>query len=325
MDSVHRPVYGRRAEWARIGVSGLKATGLVRGCHRAAVRVSLGLVVACAALAFSLGGGVASSSGVARVATASGQTSGPIMFLQAVSCSSLRTCIAIGTLSPNFADFENGQVSVPVADRWNGRAWSIESMPAPPNSSRPVLRLSCPSSRTCFAVGDIDVPQEILVERWNGSRWAIQPTPDPTEGLPGSASLNDVSCTSPNACTAVGSSRNGPLVERWNGKQWSIQPTIGPAGGVFENVSCASKRACMAVGSVGSSAFAEGWNGATWAREPIPSNGYFGAKYGIPDAAGACSPASGVDPRSRASPSVIGRASATRFGRATPVTAPTAG
>jgi hypothetical protein len=98
--------------------------------------------------------------------------------------------------------------------------------------------------------------------------------------------LNDVSCTSSSACTAVGSSGIVPLAERWDGRKWSIQPTFGPARGAFENVSCASKRDCVAVGYAGNNPLAERWNGVRWSREAIPSNGYFGGKYGIPNAAG---------------------------------------
>jgi hypothetical protein len=45
--------------------------------------------------------------------------------------------------------------------------------------------------------------------------WSIQPVPLPAHS--GDSSLSGVSCTSSNACIAVGSSAwNGPLAERWN-------------------------------------------------------------------------------------------------------------
>jgi hypothetical protein len=168
-------------------------------------------------------------------------------------------------------------------------------MPAPANSVMPsifppqkLLTASCPSSSTCFAVGDIeresyDVP---LVERWNGRGWSIQRTPRAPGGQPGHVWLSDVSCALPTACTAVGYSGPAPLIERWNGRTWSIQKTLKPVRGGFEEVSCPSSRTCVALGHLSDrdgthlGALAERWNGSRWLREQIPSKGYFGSCCG---------------------------------------------
>lgn len=72
-----------------------------------------------------------------------------------------------------------------------------------------------------------------LAERWNGACWFIQPTPNPVGAA--SAELLGVSCTSADACTAVGddtysAGRQLTLAEWWNGAGWSIRPTPSPAG-----------------------------------------------------------------------------------------------
>lgn len=91
--------------------------------------------------------------------------------------------------------------------------------------------------------------------------------------------LLDVSCASPDACTAIGSSglpsshSARPLVERWDGMRWSLQRAAGHA----DAVSCPSTRGCIAVGtglsgSGSGFAAAERWNGSRWSRRRIPSS-----------------------------------------------------
>jgi hypothetical protein len=109
-----------------------------------------------------------------------------------------------------------------------------------------------------------------LAERWNGTSWTLQnvPNQDFFNGL------NDVSCTSSNACTAVGSSGFGndaTLAERWNGSTWTIQATPATSGNShLYGVSCASSTACFAVGTNGTGPdstgpLAERWDGSSWA------------------------------------------------------------
>jgi hypothetical protein len=126
-----------------------------------------------------------------------------------------------------------------------------------------------------------------------GTRWVIQRTPN--RANPGNQ-LNGMSCTSAEACTAVGDSgpflgpgrsngaagplliapRTATLAERWDGRRWRIQPTAGPDGSAaLLGVSCSSPRACTAVGDeqVGSTflTLAERWNGSRWSIQPTPS------------------------------------------------------
>ena len=192
--------------------------------------------------------------------------------LNDVSCSSPKDCIAVG-------QFDAGGESRALAERWTRGRWMTQSVPNPTLAD--LIAVSCPSPTSCEAVGDVQNNQnriEPLEERWNGKTWTIQPTP----GLAGSVGvyLNDVSCSSPTACTAVGVTvydnpfRAPPLVERWNGRSWTIQPTPGPASSVYPSlngVSCPSLTACTAVGSNGKATLAERWNGSTWTIQPTPN------------------------------------------------------
>jgi hypothetical protein len=231
--------------------------------------------------------------------------------LDALSCASATSCIAVGVPAEAWAGTRwavippAGQVSSvscaapgscqavgpppfgaePVAARWNGRTWQAEPVPAPEPApqSLTLASVSCTSARFCMAVGDasrgagaLPTPafrDKTLAEEWNGTRWQIVRTPNPSRH----SELRGVSCTSPTACTAVGSSASAQwtLAERWNGARWTIQrtPNVSHIGyTALTAVSCASADTCIAVGTydlgVG---IAEHWNGTRWTIQRLPT------------------------------------------------------
>jgi hypothetical protein len=134
-----------------------------------------------------------------------------------------------------------------------------------------------------MAVGSYSVAGVVtpFAERWDGSGWTFEPMPSPA-GMLG-ASPARVSCPSPTACVAVGTSAaktfSGRLVERWDGVGWSLQR---PTGGVpLSGVSCVSASACTAVGGVqsltGQVPFAQRWDGSSWTLARLPGEGLLGA------------------------------------------------
>lgn len=166
--------------------------------------------------------------------------------------------------------------------------WQTQPLPAVQNGS--LTGVSCTSATACSAVGEIGIAngyQAILAESRDGATWSAQPAPN----IPGAptSTLDTVSCTSPNACTAVGyystnvyHSAGGTLAERWNGVSWTIQPTPNPAHAAtsyLPGVSCTSPTACVAVGYSIESPQAPGqfvtlverWNGVDWSIQPAPS------------------------------------------------------
>ena len=144
-----------------------------------------------------------------------------------------------------------------LAERKTGSAWAIQATPdAAGRGYNRLWSVSCPTAKSCFAVGDyvnkadVDVP---LAEQWNGRTWSIKAVPHPAGTQ---ITLMSVSCTTAKACTAVGfydtrSARELPLVERWNGKAWKIGNVPAPAktyGYYLQGVSCAAAAACTAGG-----------------------------------------------------------------------------
>jgi hypothetical protein len=162
--------------------------------------------------------------------------------LLGVSCPSARACIAVGGIAP-FSGFTGA-----IAEYWNGRKWAVQPVPRVKNGA--LYGVSCLSARDCIAVGY--GASGTLAERWNGRKWVVQPTPNPSGT--NYAIFQAVSCSSPRACTAVGSygDKGSTLAERWNGKKWVLQSTLTPVTGTdgseLAGVSCVSAKSCTAAG-----------------------------------------------------------------------------
>jgi hypothetical protein len=266
-------------------------------------------------------------------------------FPSAVSCSAADDCTAVGTYATQTQELS-------LAERWNGFAWSLETVPTPAGAFATTLSsVSCTSASDCEAVGGAvsQTGSGPLAERWNGSTWSVQTTPTETGGF-----LAVVSCPSSGSCTAIGSpgatgaparlrpgsqlprpgllsvaprvsslglrslraasgspSRRSPsvyalavaaplfgrsadrqlrtagapsltLAEQWNGTSWSVVPVPGFTGAASSQpfgVSCGSAHSCFATGYYTDSIsgdqlpLLERWSGSRWtlASLPIPS------------------------------------------------------
>jgi hypothetical protein len=118
-----------------------------------------------------------------------------------VSCSADTACTAVGSTSGSGS-------TAPLAERWNGTAWTIQSTPSASATTSVLSSVSCPST-TCTGTGyyvDGSGASHPLAERWDGAAWAIQPAPEPANDL--AAYFNGVSCASDSACQTVGYADN---------------------------------------------------------------------------------------------------------------------
>jgi hypothetical protein len=186
--------------------------------------------------------------------------------LSGLSCVSARVCTAVGS-----SIGRRVQVSVTLAEGWNGTRWATERTANKAEVVYTTLAgVSCLSASACIAVGT--AAGTPLSEVWNGTAWAIR-LPPRTGGA-----LSGVSCMSATACVAVGTSLGKALAERWNGTRWAVLPARTPstaATSTLAGVSCVSASACMAVGKFinhanRTSALAERWNGTGWTRLRVP-------------------------------------------------------
>lgn len=142
---------------------------------------------------------------------------GPVDALSAVWCTAPGDCVAVGASARQY----------PLAEHWNGTSWQVQSMPVPGRIGYTQLTsVWCAGSGGCVAAGSYQGTP--LAEVLDGGGWRLEWLPAPP-GENNSAQLNDVSCTSPDDCVAVGASGDGlSYAERYNGTRWIMSSTQNP-------------------------------------------------------------------------------------------------
>jgi hypothetical protein len=193
--------------------------------------------------------------------------------LNAVACVHAHSCWTVGSTGTRH-DTDRA-----LAERWNGRRWTVVPVPSPGDYGATELTgLACSGGSACIAVGQRGAGQGgTLVERWNGRRWSVQDAPNPA-----GSSLSGVSCSHASDCLAVGNSGsfdstdifNYSLNLHWNGTKWTAEPY--KVTGTLNAVSCTSAAFCAAVGyladSAGYQSAAEQWNGTSVSDVPSGDN-----------------------------------------------------
>lgn len=208
--------------------------------------------------------------------------------LASVWCTFSFSCIAVG-------DAPSGSNNtVPLAERWNGSSWQIQTTPAPKGAASSQLSaVTCATALDCVAVGSSSVSvnnQVPLVEHWNGTRWKIEKAPTRSGFI--ESNLTGVSCTSATRCIATGGSfKTTPkptsvtLAELWNGSVWTIQKTPNSTnGGKLNAIACRSRSDCLAVGD----GFGARWNGRKWSLVKLGFPGSPASLTSISCRAGVC-------------------------------------
>jgi hypothetical protein len=193
--------------------------------------------------------------------------------LGGVSCVSANDCVSAGY-------YTAGAGQHPLAETWNGKAWTTATPPGKAGVNTALSGISCLSGQYCLAVGSYS-PSEVLAQPladlWNGKAWVGTPIKLPAK-VPDTSfnSLDGVSCVSVKDCVAVGGvsseTAGALLIEDWNGKAWSpMKPAALPKGitlETLEGVSCVSAKSCVTVGlgsaNGGLVSFSEIWNGKAW-------------------------------------------------------------
>jgi hypothetical protein len=126
-----------------------------------------------------------------------------------VSCPSATDCEAVGGWNVQPVIVRN------LAESWNGKRWSVVTIPSRGPLANDLGGVSCTSASNCVTAGfNVYGPAsgpgngKTLIESWNGSRWAITPSPSPRAD----SELYAVACTSAASCEAVGFAGKGSLV-----------------------------------------------------------------------------------------------------------------
>jgi len=213
-----------------------------------------------------------------------------------VACLSSSDCWAVGAQGSGDHSHTPPQ---PMAEHWNGTAWSMVAVPAMTGF---LFSVACPTADDCWATGSTfdpasGNPLHSYVVHWNGSGWSTVPFPSSGQSYD---QLTGVSCASSSDCWAVGTAGPNPMggaiipnvflqtkdddpwIVHWNGRTWSGTPTpdvSSPTGAMLSGVTCASSSECWAVGSTMDAnthpfrPLVERWNGVTWVPTPVPAIG----------------------------------------------------
>jgi RHS repeat-associated protein len=204
--------------------------------------------------------------------------SGTTPQLESVSCPTATNCRAVGHYTP-----AGGGLST-LIEEWNGSSWSILDTSMPAGVEHWLEDVSCPNVNYCVAVGDLKNSSGTLhgmALRWNGKTWRTYTPPEPSGAV--RTDLIGVSCTTSEACTAVGSywtaTNRYSYALRWNGTWWTLQstPTLAGTGqNILSDISCVSSSKCIASGMAspetgGRVPLLLGWDGANWNLENAPS------------------------------------------------------
>jgi hypothetical protein len=203
--------------------------------------------------------------------------------LDSVSCRSAAYCVATGEIG--------GGRDTPIAETWNGRAWTVAELPRPssPSYFLPLQTLvSCAAVRHCVASGTLLTKTGAgrpFIDTLTGTKWTTRSVPLRVGAT--AAVFGAVDCVSVSYCVLAGAGSSGTrdivLFESWNGKAFKVLKAASPAGSSsfpsVTGVSCVSAVDCVAVGMITKSgvfnaaAFAERWNGKSWSATSVFGSG----------------------------------------------------
>ena len=178
--------------------------------------------------------------------------------------------------------------SQPLAEHWDGHAWSTVAVPMPAGAAGAQLDgVDEVSSGDVWAVGNMTTSagaERTLIEHFDGTAWAVVPSPDPRTGPGASDELKGIGGTSAGDLWAVGEysdgqSFNAMLFVHWNGTAWSFvkEPAALHASAFGNAVTVLSPTDAWAVGENGlqTATLSAHWDGHAWSfvQTPFPQDG----------------------------------------------------
>ncbi|HZQ82901.1 MAG TPA: IPT/TIG domain-containing protein [Gaiellaceae bacterium] len=199
--------------------------------------------------------------------------------LDAVSCASASTCVAVG----DYTGSSFGYYAFSLV--WDGSSWTESDPPSPGSNYTIPDAISCASgASSCVSVGSYSSggSQRALALDWSSSGgWSL----DNNVGQGGATnnSLVTITCLTATSCVAAGAAHsffgnpgsNGLTVQTWDGSTWTTA-VDGSSGGGAASIACSSTTDCLIVGAQGSgpeTTFAETFDGSTFSAAATPSPG----------------------------------------------------
>ncbi|HTX00732.1 MAG TPA: FTR1 family protein, partial [Acidimicrobiales bacterium] len=198
--------------------------------------------------------------------------------LNAVSCPSAASCVAVGEVAPSSAP----SATQPLVERLSDGRWTQVPLPAQVAGPGILYKVRCAAPEHCLAVGNTEVARRsgaALVIAQAGSTWsadgaALAEVGDTSltalscSGSTADCLVSGLSWTSLQAAPSVVLARVGPT--SWHALDASALP------GSVEGLACTGASSCVAVGNVAQNNFGntlamvEGLSGSSWSSEPTP-------------------------------------------------------
>ncbi len=146
-----------------------------------------------------------------------------------LSCSGVSLCVGVGDTS------NSGVIEYSID---GGTSWNVKI----PNSSvADLLGVSCPTTTTCYAVGDLAQGGGAVVVTNNaGQSWSLLNLPS------GLVQLTGISCLSATNCFV--SDASGNMGVTTDGATFSVEATPISQSGLLQGVSCVNSTTCVAIG-----------------------------------------------------------------------------
>ena len=196
-------------------------------------------------------------------------------FLSGVAAVSPSIALAVG------AAFEtNSNVEDPLAEQWDGTAWSVQSSQSPRPAPQDILAaVTISPEGVPWAVGSFlasNKKSRTLIEQLGPSGWTIYASPNR-----GGANnfLTAVTATSVTNVWAAGQSDSRgikTLVEHWDGQSWVMQktPNEGAEFSALQGADATATNNAWVVGYFGAGGdpqtLIEHWNGSAWRIQKSP-------------------------------------------------------
>lgn len=192
--------------------------------------------------------------------------------LTQVSCSSGRSCVAVG--------YHFGRGIADLAEQWDGTRWRIIESRSPLGTGGLLNDVNCRNPYGCVAVGEYATGSGAirdLAELRTARGWRVMRLQAPTGAQ--ETALYAISCSN-GYCMAAGSyidasGHTRTLAYTWTGSAWTLTSPGYSAqlNTALYGVSCPAVAECMAVGSASSGLrrqpFTELWMNGHWM--PVPS------------------------------------------------------
>jgi hypothetical protein len=177
-------------------------------------------------------------------------------FLTSVTCVASDECWAVGT-----AGLQT------LVEEWTGASWSIVASPNSSLHDNGLNAVTCASPDDCWAVGQYQtaggLTYQSLIEQWGGVSWSLVASPNVNRPYGGGLQdngLEEVACSSPSECWAVGSyssfaaGESQTVVDSWSGASWGVVSSPNrqsPGNSTLASVACVSSSECWAAGQSG--------------------------------------------------------------------------